>query len=100
VLVLNRRVETDIKMRAHRAELGCEDVGPMWDTSRLLSAVGSFEPLGSVNGGAFDQLNNCQHLVNGFSAFFVCLSVCSGSLRGLENRKGSRCSTCRYLHCF
>ena len=51
MLVLNRRVEADIiKKRADPAELGCEDVSLMWDTSRLLSTVGSAEPLGSVNG--------------------------------------------------
>lgn len=71
----------------------------MRDTSRLLSTVGSVEPLGSVNGGVFDELNNCQLLMNGFSAFMYS-SLCSGSLRVLENRNGSRCSTCRYLRCF
>jgi hypothetical protein len=61
----------------------------MWDTSRLLSTVGSVEPLGSVNGGVFDELNNCQHLMNGFSALFAYLFLCSGSVRVSENRNGS-----------
>jgi hypothetical protein len=77
MLVLNRRVETDIKMWVYPAVLGSEDVSLWsdWDTSRLLSTVGSVEPLGSVNGGVFDQLNNCQHLVNGFSALCIYLSL-------------------------